>query len=251
MSRNIVITGGGDGLGRVMRELFLANGDRVHVCDVTLDPQVNAKPASLRGTVCDVGDPAAVARLFEEVAGWMPRVDVLINNVGIAGPRAPLEATSEEDWLQIMQVNVLGAVRCMRYVLPAMKEARSGVVLNISTSSVCTRPLNRSPYTVSKTAIEGLTTSLARELGPHGIRCNAVRPGAMDNARMQRVLQRVARDTGKTVEEVLKSELEFVSMRTMVSMEEVARMALFLCSDAAAHVTGQVVAVDGGSEWES
>lgn len=251
MSRNVVITGAGDGLGRAMRELFLANGDRVHICDVKLDAEANSSSKSLRGTVCDVGNSVAVARLFEEVATWMPRVDVLVNNVGISGPRAPLESTSDDDWLEILQVNLLGAVRCMRHVLPAMKASRSGALLSISTSSVLTRPLNRSPYTVSKAAIEALTASIAREVGPQGIRCNAVRPGMMDNARMHRVLQRVAADSGKPVKEVLQGELQFISMRSMTPMQAVAQMALFLCSDSAAHVTGQVVAVDGGSEWES
>jgi NAD(P)-dependent dehydrogenase (short-subunit alcohol dehydrogenase family) len=250
MSRNVVITGGGGGLGRVMREIFLRNGDRVHVCDVALDFDAESA-GNLRGTVCNVGDAASVARLFAEVGEWMPRVDVLINNVGIAGPRAPLENVSEEEWLEIIQVNVLGAVRCMRHVLPGMKKAGRGSIVNISTSSVMTRPLNRSPYIVSKAAIESLTVSMARELGPHGLRCNAIRPGMMDNERMQRVLKRVAADNGKTVEQVLAGELQYISMRTMVPMDTVARMAFYLCSDAAAQVTGQVVGVDGGAEWES
>jgi NAD(P)-dependent dehydrogenase (short-subunit alcohol dehydrogenase family) len=233
-----------------MRELFLRNGDRVHVCDIVLD--FDAKAAgNLRGTVSNVGDAASVARLFSEVAEWMPKVDALVNNVGISGPRAPLESVCEEEWQEIMQVNVLGAVRCMRQVLPAMKQARSGSIVNISTSSVRTRPLNRSPYIVSKAAIESLTVAMARELGPHGVRCNAIRPGMMDNERMQRVLRRVAADTGKTAEEVLAGELQYISLRTMVPMESVARLAFYLCSDAAAEVTGQVVGVDGGAEWES
>lgn len=251
MSRNVVITGGAGGLGRVICELFLASGDRVHVCDVTLDRHARGNHEYLRGTECDVGNAADVDRLFAEVGRWMPRVDVLINNVGIAGPRAPIEQVSEQDWVQIIQVNLLGAIRCMQHVLPAMKQARSGAVLNISTSSVVTRPLHRSPYNVSKAALEALTLSAARELGPFGVRCNAVRPGMMDNERMHRVLRRVAEQSGKSVQEVLEQELQFISMRSMVSMEEVARLAHFLCSPQAAHITGQLVAVDGGSEWES
>lgn len=105
--------------------------------------------------------------------------------------------------------------------------------------------------TVSKAALEALTLSVAREVGPFGVRCNAIRPGMMDNERMHHVLTRVAADTGKTREEVLQQELEFISMRTMVRMEEVARAALYLCSENAVHVTGQLLAVDGGAEWES
>ena len=251
MNRNVVITGGAGGLGRVMRDLFLSNGDRVHVCDVTLDSEAKSGRENLRASVCDVGDAADVERFFAEVERWMPRVDVLINNVGIAGPRAPLDEVSEQDWMQIIQVNLLGAIRCMQRVLPAMKAARSGAVLNVSTSSVVTRPLHRSPYNVTKAAIEAVTLSAARELGPYDVRCNAIRPGMMDNERMHRVLRRVADQSGKLVEDVLAQELQYVSMRSMVSMEEVAQLAWFLCSPQAAHITGQLVAVDGGSEWES
>lgn len=251
MSRNIVITGGSGGLGRVLRELFLINRDNVHIADVQLDSASDASRDNMRATRCNVGSIADVDRLFDEVAQWMPHVDVLINNVGIAGPRAPLEAVSEQDWGEVIGVNLLGAVRCMRRVLPAMKQAGRGVVLNVSTSSVATRPLHRSPYNVSKAALEALTQSVAREVGPFGVRCNAIRPGMMDNERMHRVLRRVAEQSGKSVPEVLEQELKFVSMRTMVSMSEVAQLAWFLCSPDAGHITGQLVAVDGGAEWES
>jgi NAD(P)-dependent dehydrogenase (short-subunit alcohol dehydrogenase family) len=253
MVRNVVITGAGSGLGRVMRERFLAQGDRVHICDVELDLPVRdtARSDKLRGSVCNVGDAGAVEALFDDVAAWMPHVDVLINNVGIAGARAPIENVSDEEWRQIIEINLFGAIRCMRRVLPDMKRVGSGSILNVSTSSVATRPVNRSPYNVSKGAIEALTLSVAREAGPFGVRCNVLRPGMMDNPRMHRVLQRVANDSGKPVDEVLRNELQFVSLRTLVPMQSVADMAVYLSSPAAAHVTGQVIAVDAGAEWES
>lgn len=250
---NIVITGGGSGLGRTIAALFLAQGHRVHVCDVaavTTDGLAAAEGA-FRSSVCNVGDRQSIDAFFGEVRAWMPSVEVLINNVGVAGPRAPFEDVDDAAWEDTLGANLLGAIRCIRHVLPGMKAARSGTILNISTSSVVTRPLNRSPYIVSKAALESLTMSLAREVGPDGIRCNAIRPGMMNNERMFRVLGRVAADSGKSVDEVLRGELQFISMRSMIPMDDVAALALYLCSDAARYITGQCMAVDGGSEWES
>jgi NAD(P)-dependent dehydrogenase (short-subunit alcohol dehydrogenase family) len=138
----------------------------------------------------------------------------------------------------------------MQHALRSMKHRRGGSIVNISSASVRTLPVNRAPYLASKAGLECVTRAIAREAGPFGVRCNAVQPGAMDNERLREVLERVAARNGQTVEAIEREALKFVSMRTKVSMDEVADLVVFLASDAARHVTGEVIAVDGGLQWE-
>ena len=177
-------------------------------------------------------------------------MDVLVNNVGMSGPRAPIEEMSYEDWERTIRVNLHGTFHCVKQVLPGMKERRHGVIINISTASVQTIPLNRSVYNVSKWGVEGLTLTVAREVGPYNIRVNAIRPGFINNARSQAIVQRIADQTERSVDEVEASFFKFISMRTKIEPVEIADMAVFLASDGAKHVTAQVIAVDGLIEWE-
>lgn len=252
MVQNVIVTGGGDGIGRAICDRFLEDGAQVHVADVDEDhlASVIASHDRVRGSLCDVADPGDVDRMVEEASGWMGPVDVLVNNAGIAGPHAGLEEISDGDWDRVMRVNLYGMFHTMRRVLPAMKTRRSGSIVNISTGSVRSVPVDRAGYNVSKAAVEGLTRTMARELGPLNIRVNAVRPGMVDNARMERVVQRIADQQGRPYDEVENGFLQFISMRSKVRPEEIADMVAFLCSDRAAHVTGQIVAVDGHVEWE-
>ncbi len=252
MPHNVVVTGGGDGIGLATAQQFLANGDRVHICDVNPDSvndTVNTN-TGIRGTAADVADPADVERVFLEAAEWMGGVDVLVNNVGISGPRAPIEEMSYEDWERTIRVNLHGTFHCVKQVLPGMKERRHGVIINISTASVQTIPLNRSVYNVSKWGVEGLTLTVAREVGPYNIRVNAIRPGFINNARSQAIVKRIADQTERSVDEVEASFFKFISMQTKIEPVEIADMAVFLASDGAKHVTAQVIAVDGLIEWE-
>ncbi|WP_246039026.1 SDR family oxidoreductase [Peristeroidobacter soli] len=250
----VLITGGGGGLGREIATQFLDRGARVHVCDIDaarLAEFASAwDPSRLKHSCIDVADPKAMTRLEPELAAWGDPVAVLVNNVGIAGARACVEELSDADWLESLQANFMGAARCVRLVAGEMKRARAGLIVNISTVSVRTIPVSRAPYLVSKAALEALSMSLARELGPFGVRSNVVRPGGMDNERLRRVLREVAAAQGESFEEVLRKDLEFTSMRTLVSMRDVAAMVVYLAADTARHVTGQIVEVDGNVEWE-
>lgn len=252
--RSVVVTGGGGGLGRVICERFLALGDCVHTCDISdqgLRTLEQNWPADrVRFTVANVGDAAQINKVFTDAAAWMPEVDVLVNNVGAAGPRAAVEHVATDDWAATLNANLWGAIHSISAVLPGMKQRKRGAIVNISTSSVATKPLDRAPYTVSKAALESLALCVAREAGSSGVRCNVVRPGAMDNDRLRTVLARIATERNVTTEQVLREELKYVSMKTVVSMEDVASMVLYLASDSARHVTGQILAVDGGAEWE-
>lgn len=251
--KTVVITGIAEGLGRTTALQFIEQGAHVFGCDVDANAltSLQREIPSAKLVEADVSDPASVDAFFDLIRNHSPVVDVLVNNVGIAGPRAALEDITLTQWQESLQTNVTGAFLTLRHVIPGMKARRRGSIINISTGSVRTLPPCRAPYVVSKGALEALTRTVAREVGPFGIRCNAVQPGMMDNARLTRVLTRVAEQSGKSLEVVESEQLQFVSTRSKVSMAEVAEMVVFLASDAARNITGQIIAVDGGIEWEA
>lgn len=251
-SQRVVITGGGSSVGLATAKKFLALGDDVHICDINeelLNETLGAHPG-LRGTPADIGNAASVERLFEEVYSWMDGVDVLVNNVGIAGPHAALEDIQYEQWVETINANLSGMFYAIRQVLDGMKERRHGTIVNISSGSTRTGLPFRIPYIVSKAGVEALTRTLAREVGPYNIRCNAIRPGMINNERMRSIISRKAENSRLAEGEVLKGYLRFISMRTMIEPDEIADVIAFLASSSARHITGQVIGVDGNLEWE-
>jgi NAD(P)-dependent dehydrogenase (short-subunit alcohol dehydrogenase family) len=250
--RTIVITGAGGGLGRITAGRFASGGDSVFACDADENAIARLREAGTftSADVVDVSDRVQVERFFAMVKAQTERVDVLINNVGVAGPHAALEDIKPDEWSRTLDANLNAAYWSSREVLGGMKSRRSGCILNVSTASVRTRPACRSPYIVSKAALEALTLAIAREAGPYNVRCNAVRPGMMDNERLNRIMARAAEQRGTSVEKVEAEQLQYISMRSKVAMHEVTAMLHFLASDAAAHVTGQIIGVDGDVQWE-
>jgi NAD(P)-dependent dehydrogenase (short-subunit alcohol dehydrogenase family) len=251
-AQRVLVFGAGDSVGRLTAERYAAIGARVHICDVDEKAVASTLAANptLTGTTGSVGIRGDVDRAAREAVAAMGGIDVMANFVGIAGPRAPVEDISDEDWQTSMQVNLAGAFYAMCAVIPGMKRQRSGAIVNISSASTRTGIPERAPYVVSKCAIEGLVRNTARELGPFNVRCNAVLPGALKNARMDFVIQRVAKARGITPEAFEAEMLKYTSMRTRIGLDEVANMVMFLCSDLAPHVTGQLIEVSGGLEWE-
>ncbi len=252
MEKKVVVTGAGDSVGRLIAEQYLAQGAKVHICDIredVLNETLKANPG-MHGTVTNVGKEADVDILFNEAFGWMDHVNILVNMVGIAGPSAPTEEITCEQWRESIDVNLNGMFYCVRKVIPQMKKNREGSIVNFSSASTRTCIPNRSPYIVSKYGVEGLTRNLARELGPFNIRCNAILPGGINNERVNIIFNRIAKSQNKTVEKVKKEALGFTSMRSLIELEELANMVLFLTSEKAPHITGQLIGVDGNQEWE-
>ncbi|MGH3040204.1 MAG: SDR family NAD(P)-dependent oxidoreductase, partial [Gaiellaceae bacterium] len=144
----MLVTGAGESVGRVIAEAFLSRGDRVHICDVDA-PAVEATLADnpgMRGTVADIGEDGDVERLFDEAQGWLGHVEVLVNCVGIAGPRAPVESIPLDEWNLVRNVNVTGFFRCTRLAAPGMKERRHGSIVNFSSCSSHLAPPLRAAY---------------------------------------------------------------------------------------------------------
>ena len=249
-NKRVVVTAGAAGIGRAIAEAFHQAGARVHVCDVD-----SGNLATLAGEIpeigrsqTDVSDPDQVARLFEDARAGLGGLDVLVNNAGIAGPTGVTEDCDIEDWRHTLAVNLDGAFHCLRHAIPAIKEAGAGSIVNISsTAGLYGYPL-RAPYVASKWALVGLTKTLAIELGPHGIRANAVCPGSIDGPRMDRVIAAEAAARGASDAAVRESYLRQTSLRCFIDAADIAAMVLFLCSDAGAKITGQTLTVDGNTE---
>lgn len=252
MTQRVIVTGAADSVGRVIAERFVAAGARVHICDVrapALDQMLSANP-QMRGSVADVGRPEQVAQVVAQAYDWMGGCDVLVNNVGIAGPRAAIEDISDADWRGTLDVNLGGAFHFMKQVIPAMKRQRDGIIINFSTGSTRTRLPMRTAYVVSKSALEALTLNAARELGPHNVRCNAILPGMIDNERMRGIVERIASETHRSPQDVEQEYLKYISLRSKVLPSELADTVLFLASAAARKITGELIAVSGNVEWE-
>jgi NAD(P)-dependent dehydrogenase (short-subunit alcohol dehydrogenase family) len=252
MADTVLVTGGADSVGRVMAEAFAARGDRVHICDVRPDAVAATLAANpgMRGTVADVGDPAALARVVADATDWLGDISVLVNNVGIGGPRAGIEDIELDEWDRTLAVNVTAMFCAMKLIVPGMKRRGGGAIVNFSTGSTRTRLPGRTAYVVSKFAVEGLTLNAARELGPHKIRVNAILPGMIDNARMQGIIAAKSRETGRTEESIESDYLRFISLRAKTQPADLAAMVLFLASDAGRLITGELIAVSGNLEWE-
>lgn len=245
----VLVTAGAAGIGKAIAEAFLSKGASVHVCDVSqeaLDALTKQQPA-FSVSLADVASPADVDRLFQDVQSTLGGLDVLVNNAGVAGPTGPVEDLSIGDWDRTMAVNINGQFYCARQAVPMLKQS-AGAMVNIS--SVAGRlgyPL-RTPYAASKWAVVGFTKSLAGELGPHGIRVNAILPGVVRGERIQRVISARAEAEGVSYDEMQLQYLQQVSLRRMVSAEDVASMAVFLCSAEGANISGQALSVCGNVE---
>lgn len=241
-----LVTAGAGGIGLATATALQAAGATVVVCDVDASA-LRALPTTLTGHVCDVSDPAAVDRLMASVLAD-GALDILVNNAGIAGPTARIEDIAVEDWRRTMAIDLDGMFHCLRRVVPGMRARRRGCIVNLSsTAGIMGLPL-RAPYVAAKFAVVGLTKTLAMELGPDGIRVNAIAPGSVEGDRMDRVIRAHAAADGIPEVEVRRLYTLGTSMATFVTAEDIAAMVVYLASPAAARISGQVLAIDGHSE---
>jgi NAD(P)-dependent dehydrogenase (short-subunit alcohol dehydrogenase family) len=247
MDKRVLITAGANGIGRAMAEAFATAGARVWIADADA-AALAACPASWRRDCLDVTDEAGVAALLSRLDAEWEGLDVLCANAGIAGPTNPVEAIEFEDWRRCLAVNLDGAFLIVKHSIPLMKRQRAGaIVLTSSTAGIFGFP-NRAPYCASKWAVNGLMKTLAMELGPFGIRANSICPGAVEGPRMEAVLAREAALKNTTRNQLYHGYAQGTSMRAFVSPQDVAAAALFLGSDAARMISGQMIAVDGHTE---
>jgi NAD(P)-dependent dehydrogenase (short-subunit alcohol dehydrogenase family) len=249
-TQRVLITAAAGGIGRVVAHAFTSQGARVHLCDVddaALDDVRAAMPGAV-STKVDLTDATAVDAWLDAAIADLGGVDVLINNAGTKGPTAYVEDISLAEWRACMAVGLETQFLCARRVAPVMKSQGGGSIINISSTAGLYGYGMRTPYAAVKWAVVGLTKSLAVELGPYGVRCNAICPGSVAGERMAAVIAAEAANRGVDPAEL---EVEYVggqSIARFVEPSEIADMCLFLASPAAKMVSGQAIAVDGHTE---
>jgi NAD(P)-dependent dehydrogenase (short-subunit alcohol dehydrogenase family) len=241
-SKVALVTGAARGIGRATAERFLRDGWRVALLDIDGDNLARtmaalAAPETTMALTSDVSEPAAVADAFAEVAQRFGRLDVLVNNAGIAIFK-PLLETTLDDWSRVLAVNLTGPFLCTQAAAPLMREHGGGAIVNITSISGLRASTLRVAYGTSKAGLMHLTKQQAVELAPLGIRVNAVAPGPVDTAMAKAV----------HTPEIRADYHDMIPLNRYGLETELAEAIFFLCSDAASYVTGQLLSVDGGFE---
>lgn len=248
--KRVLITAGASGLGLAMADAFLANGCKVWVTDVDVQAleRLKMRHPALRAELSDVSSEEDVDRLFEMISTEEGALDVLVNNAGIAGPTGYVETLNKADWDRTLAVNITGQFLCARRAVPLLKQSATGAMINLSSAAGHLGFAGRSAYSASKWAVIGFTKTLAIELGPHGVRVNAILPGAVEGDRIRAVIAAKAQTRGQPVDEVAHMYESQASLGRFVDPQDIANMAVFLASNAARNISGQAMAVDGHTQ---
>jgi NAD(P)-dependent dehydrogenase (short-subunit alcohol dehydrogenase family) len=185
-----------------------------------------------------------VQNLFQKACEITGRVDILLNNAGGPGPIAPVAEVDMQAWVECMNINLIGTMYCLQEAAKVMIKQQSSSIINMSSLMDIQGYPMRSAYVASKFALIGITETMARELGPHNVRVNALMPGAVSGANMERILQSRATSENRTVEEIERENYtDVAALKRWVDPEEVARAALFYASDLSSAVTGDKMKV--------
>jgi NAD(P)-dependent dehydrogenase (short-subunit alcohol dehydrogenase family) len=246
----VLVTAGAGGIGLEIARAFAAEGARVHVCDVdakALRALAKSDPKITRST-CDVSDRKQVAKLFREALAALKGLDVLVNNAGIAGPTGRVEEIAPEDWDRCLAVDITGQFNCTRLAVPHLRKSKNASIVNLSSAAGRLGFPLRTPYSAAKWGVVGFTKALAAELGPEGIRVNAIQPGVVEGERIRRVMANKAKSRGISPEAMLKEALSVVSMRTTVTPQQIADQIVFICSPRGRTISGQAISICGDTQ---
>ncbi len=243
----VLVTAGASGIGLATARAFAAEGARVLICDIDIAAlaAVATTDAALAQTACDVADSAAVAALFATVDSELGGLDALVNNAGIAGPTAPCEDVALADWERTLAVNITAQFLCAQHAIPMLKRSSNASIANLSSAAGRFGYPMRTPYAASKWAVVGFSKSLSGELGPAGIRVNAICPGFVAGPRIENVLASKAAARGVPTDVVRAEGLAKTSLRRFVTAEDIANAIVFLASPAGANISGHALPVDG------
>lgn len=242
--KTAVITGAGSGIGRAIATTFCRAGAFVHVVEINKESadslvlEMEAEGRQIKAHACNVSDQNAVKDLFGEIGS----LHILVNNAGVAHV-GNAENTTEEDFDRVFNVNVKGVYNCLQAALPLLKTTGSGVVLNMSSVAAHAGLNDRFAYSMSKGAVHAMSLSVAKDYLKDGIRCNTVSPARVHTPFVDGFLKKAY--AGRE-EEMFQKLSQSQPIGRMGKPEEIASLALFLCSDEAAFITGCDYPVDGG-----
>jgi 3-oxoacyl-[acyl-carrier protein] reductase len=245
--RNALVTGAGRGIGAAIAERMVVGGATVTILDVNADAAERCSRQIMDRTghrclvaIADIRSSSQVQASVAQTRSTMGHIDILVNNAGVLR-NAPLEETTDDDWSFVMDVNLSGAFYCSRAVAPLMKAQRWGKIVNVSSGAAFGSHRGQANYSSSKAGLIGLTKTTALELGPWNINVNAVAPGAI----VSDMTRATAEQLGISFEEYTRQTSEMIALRRLGQPEEVADVVCFLASEAARHVTGEVIVVSG------
>jgi Dehydrogenases with different specificities (related to short-chain alcohol dehydrogenases) len=243
-NKKAVITGGGSGIGKAIAVLFASQGAEVHIIELSEESakatvtEIAENAGQVFSYACNVADQKEVIKTFEEIGGH----HILVNNAGIAHI-GKAGTTSEEDFDRVMKVNVKGVYNCLYASLPQMQKAGGGVILNMASIAAWTGLSDRFAYSTAKGAVMAMTLSVAKDYITENIRCNSISPARVHTPFVDGFLQKNYPGQEKEMFEKLSKTQP---IGRMAKPEEVAALALYLCSDEASFITGSDYPIDGG-----
>lgn len=243
----VLVTAGAGGIGLEIARAFIREGAKVHVCDVdrtALEALARTDP-KVTSSVCDVADREQVAAMFDEALAQLGGLDCLVNNAGIAGPTGRVEEINPEDWDRCLAVDITGQFNCVRLAVPHLKQSKNASIMNLSSQAGKHGFPLRSAYAAAKWGVIGFTKTIAIELGPFGIRANALLPGLVAGDRIRRVIEAKAQQRGVSFKEQEQHMMQFASLKEYVTPQQLADMVVFTASPRGSTVSGQAISVCG------
>ena len=251
-NKKFIISAAGDGIGFAISKLIVDNGGTVYLTDIDQKKinkirRNNKFKNKIFANQLDANNYNHVREYFSSLS-HLKKIDGLINNVGIAGPTKYIDKITNEEWQNTIETNLNSHFFFTKFAIPFLKRNKSGSIINLSSTAGLFGFPQRTPYAASKWAIIGLTKSLAMELGKYKIRVNAICPGSVEGDRMKRVINAKAKLLKVNPNKLQKEFESMTSIKSFVSKEDIASMAVYLLSNNSINISGQAMAVDGHTE---
>jgi len=249
-----IVVGSARGIGAAIARTFSKEGASIVLVDLErMKPQldevaqgINQKDGKAIAIVADVTDDAQVNKMVDETMRRWGKIDILVNSAGLRGPLLPVQEVTEQEWDAVLAVNLKAAFLCSKAVLKQMIKQKSGNIVSISGTAGKEGMALRGALCAAKWGLLGLTQTIAKEVGPCGIRANVICPGGVDEPDLRTMYAERAKGLGMAFQELEKNVLEQTPLRKYASHDEIAKAALFLASSDSSHTTGEALNVSGG-----